>query len=306
MGRTLTPERQKQKSDAIRIRQELGWSERQIMAHLSLPRRTIRRYVGHNSEAKVGHNNGHLALNTVHVMDCLEGMKRLPHEYIDLVFADPPYNIGVDYGNGNSPLDRHDAYYDWCSEWFRAVERLLKPGGAFYFMHYTEHCAYLLPRLRALRFTFQHWIAWHYPTNIGHSPNNWTRSHRSILFCTKGKTPAYFNGLADPQPYRNPTDKRIRENLKTRPGVTPYDLWEYNLVKNVSKDKSSWPNQIPVALVERIIKVSCPPDGIVCDPFMGSGTTAVAAVKNNRKWIGFDIIAESKAETEARLGALQI
>ena len=80
--------------------------------------------------------------------------------------------------------------------------------------------------------------------------------------------------------------------------------WVYNLVKNVSKDKTSWPNQIPVALVERIIKVSCPPDGIVCDPFMGSGTTAVAAVKNNRKWIGFDIMAESKAETEARLGTL--
>lgn len=269
------------------------------------------KYLGKNpqpflNEASMSRNKGPLVLNTVHTTDCLEGMKRLPREYIDLVFADPPYNIGVDYGNGSSSLDRHDAYYDWCSEWFRAVERVLKPGGAFYLMHYPEHCAYLLPRLRALRFAFQRWIIWHYSTNIGQSPNNWTRSHRAILFCTKGEAPAYFTGLADPQPYRNPTDKRIQENLKTRPGVTPYDVWEYNLVKNVSKDKTSWPNQIPVALVERIIKVSCPPDGIVCDPFMGSGTTAVAAVKNNRKWIGFDIMAESKAETESRLGTLQI
>lgn len=304
MARTLTPERQKLKQDAIRLHQELGWSNRAIAAHLRIPRRTIDGWVGNNSTPRVGKNNGLLALNTVHIMDCIEGMRRLPHEYVDLVFTDPPYNIGVDYGNGNSSLDRHDAYYDWCSEWFRGVERILRFGGSFYLMQYPEQCAYLLPRLRGLRFSFRRWLTWHYPTNVGQSPNNWTRSHRAILFCTKGEPPAYFNGLADPQPYRNPTDKRIKENLKERPGVTPYDVWQYNLVKNVSRDKTSWPNQIPVTLVERIIKVSCPPDGIVCDPFIGSGTTAVAATKHGRQWIGFDLNPESKAETEKRLGAL--
>jgi site-specific DNA-methyltransferase (adenine-specific) len=98
----------------------------------------------------VARNKGFLALNTVHVMDCLGGMERLPHEYVDLVFADPPYNIGVDYGNGSSSLDRHDAYYDWCSEWFRAVERVLRQGGTFYLMHYPEHVAYLLQAIPKL------------------------------------------------------------------------------------------------------------------------------------------------------------
>lgn len=300
----MTPDRQKLKQDAIRLRQELGWSERQIAGQLNVPRPTINVWLADNPKRTVAKNNGLLALNTVHIMDCIEGMRRLPHEYVDLVFTDPPYNIGVDYGNGNSSLDRHDAYYDWCSEWFRGVERILRFGGSFYLMQYPEQCAYLLPRLRGLRFSFRRWLTWHYPTNVGQSPNNWTRSHRAILFCTKGEPPAYFNGLADPQPYRNPTDKRIKENLKERPGVTPYDVWQYNLVKNVSRDKTSWPNQIPVTLVERIIKVSCPPDGIVCDPFIGSGTTAVAATKHGRQWIGFDLNPESKAETEKRLGAL--
>jgi len=237
-------------------------------------------------------------------MDCVQGMAMLPHNSIDLVFADPPYNIGVSYGNGDTFNDRHEAYNEWCQLWFEAVFRILKLGGSFYAVHYPEVCASWLPRLKA-RFTFHRWITWHYPTNIGQSPNNWTRSHRTILFCTKGKIPAFFNGLADPQDYRNPTDKRIQENLKERPGVTPYDVWEYNLVKNVSTDKTSWPNQIPLALVERIIKVSCLPNGIVCDPFLGSGTTAVAAFKNNRQWIGFDILTESKTKTEKRLGKLQ-
>ena len=303
MARTLTPERQKLKRDAIRLRQELRWTERQIANHLSLPQPTIHVWLINNSVSRVIKNNGVLPLGSVHIMDCRKGMDSLPHDYVDVVFADPPYNIGVNYGNGAS-TDRHDAYYDWCSEWCRAVERILVQGGAFYLMHYPEQCADLLPRLRALRLTLQRWIVWHYPTNIGQSPGNWTRSHRTILFCTKGDKPRYFDGLADPQAYRNPTDKRIQENLKTRPGVVPYDVWEYNLVKNVSADKTSWANQLPLSLVERILKVSCPPSGIVCDPFMGSGTTAVAATKNGRQWIGFDIMPESKQQTGRRLGQL--
>lgn len=304
MARTLSPERQRLRQDAIRLRQELGWPERKIAEHLSLPCSTIHGYLLNNPIAKMLKNDDVLDLGLVHIRDCVKGMAKLAHDFVDLIFADPPYNLGVNYGNG-ATIDRHDAYYDWCADWGRATWRILKPGGALYLMQYPEHCAYLLPRLRALRFTFQRWIVWHYPTNIGQSPDNWTRSHRAILFLTKGDKPAYFDGLADPQPYRNPNDKRIQENLKSRPGVVPYDVWtQYNLVKNVSTDKTCWPNQIPVALVERIIKVSCPPDGLVCDPFMGSGTTAVAAAKNGRRWIGFDTSLESKTETEKRIGAL--
>jgi DNA modification methylase len=235
-------------------------------------------------------------------MDCVDGMGKLPHESVDLVFADPPYNLGVSYGNGHFSTDRHAAYIEWSHRWFEAVYRILKPGGSFYVMQYPEVCALWLPRLTAI-FTFQRWITWHYPTNIGQAPNNWTRSHRAILFCTKGIEPNYFDGIADAQPYRNPTDKRIKELIANgAPGVTPYDTWAYNLVKNVSEDKTSWPNQIPVQLIERIIKVSCPKEGVACDPFMGSGSTAVAAAKNNRTWIGFDTLDTSKEETERRIG----
>lgn len=86
--------------DAIRIRQELGWSNRRIATQLSLPEATIRLWLYNNSEAKVRRNGTPLVPNTVYCMDCLDGLRQLPHDSIDLVFADPPYNIGVDYGNG--------------------------------------------------------------------------------------------------------------------------------------------------------------------------------------------------------------
>lgn len=291
MARRLTTERQKLKADAIRIRRELGWSIDRIAEHLTIHRSTIYLWVSKNSERGKSKNTPPLTPNNIYHMDCLDGLSRLPHDSVDLVFADPPYNIGVDYGNGNNLSDRHEAYIDWCAEWFQATYRVLKPGGAFYTMHYPEVCAYWLPRLRALRFNLQRWITWYYPTNVGQSPSNWTRSHRTILYCIKGSTPRAFNGLADPQPYRNPTDRRIQENLKSRPGVVPYDTWEYDLVKNVSREKQRTgpPNQVPEALLRRIIVTSSHPGDLVVDPFSGNGTTPYVAYKEGRQYIAFDL-----------------
>lgn len=302
MTRTLTPERQKLKQDAIQLRQELGWTERRIAEHLSLPCSTIHGYLLNNVTPTPLKNNTHLTPNNIHCMNCLVGLSHLAHDSVDLIFADPPYNLGVNYGNGNS--DKHEAYLDWCVEWFKAIYRVLKPGGAFYTVHYPEICAYWLPRLRALRFNLQRWITWHYPTNVGQSQNNWTRSHRTILYCIKGDAPRVFNGLADPQPYRNPTDKRIQENLKTRPGVVPYDTWEYDLVKNVSREKQlkGPPNQIPEALVRRVIVTSSNPGDLVLDPFSGSGTTAYVAHREGRQYMAFDINPDFVKVARQRLG----
>jgi len=100
MARKLTPERQKLRLDAIRIRQELGWSIDKIAVYLSLPPTTIARWVSHNPEARLPHNTAPLSPDNIYCMDCLDGLRRLPHDSVDLVFADPPYNIGVDYGKG--------------------------------------------------------------------------------------------------------------------------------------------------------------------------------------------------------------
>ncbi len=242
---------------------------------------------------------GEWPLNQVSIVDVIEGLRGLPTESIDLVFTDPPYNLGKNYGE-NIP-DKFDKYWGWCGQWFIEISRVLKKGGSFYSIQYPGACAQWKQMLDML-LDFRRWITWVYNINSS-AKNNWRCSQRTILFYTKGE-PKHFDGLADGEPYKNPDDKRVKKLNPLEQGVTPTDVWEYQLVKNVSQEKTQWPNQLPLALAERIIKVSSMPGDVVLDPFMGSGTTAEGAFKNNRDWIGFDLNPDSIKVTGERIGKL--
>ncbi len=237
----------------------------------------------------------------VYTTDVLEGLRALPSESVHLVFTDPPYNLGVDYGTEDPDKQKHEDYMAWCDTWMQECARVLADGGSLYVMHYPEVCAQWMLVMDELGLTLRRWITWVYPCNVGQSDRNWTRAQRTILFATKGDN-FTFHTLGDPQPFRNPEDKRIQKLIERgQEGVTPYDWWEYDLVKNVSADKTTWPNQLPVELVERVVNTSSNEGDLVLDPFMGSGTTAVAAAKNNRQWIGFDENPRSAEITGGRI-----
>lgn len=245
-----------------------------------------------------------LACGEVYHLDVIEGLRKLKPKSVGLIFADPPYNLGVDYDQTAGDRKSSEEYRDWCWQWLTECGRVLADSGSLYVMQYPEVCASWVPIIEGINLTLRRWISWVYPSNVGQSPNNWTRAHRAILFATKGDDYT-FNADADPQPFRNPNDKRIKKLIADgQKGVTPYDWWEYDLVKNVSKQKTNWPNQLPLALLERIIKTSSDQGDIVLDPFMGSGTTAEVATRNKREWLGFDIDPKSAEETAARLEEL--
>lgn len=220
--------------------------------------------------------------------DSLEIMGKIPSESIDLIITDPPFNIGKDYGGVYKDKKKFDEYIEWCKEWLLECIRLLKKDGSLYLFNYPENNAYLLPFLQQ-HMVFKRWMTWHYPTNTGHSKTNFTRTQHSILFFTKTKEHK-FNRMDVAEPYKNPTDKRIQERLKNGSnGRTPYDVFQFNLVKNVSKDKTPHPCQIPVPLLKIFIKASSNEGDIVLDPFAGSFSTCVASKELNRNSIGIDI-----------------
>jgi len=220
--------------------------------------------------------------------DCIKELKKLKKESVDLIITDPPFNIGKNYGKYKDRLHK-PKYLEWCKKWLTECIRVLKDGGALYLFNYPENNAYLMPFLDE-RLTFKRWMTWHYPTNTGMSPTNFTRTQHSILFYIKGKKPKVFNKKEIAMPYKNPTDKRIKLLLKNgSKGRTPYDVFHFNIVKNVSKDKTSHPCQIPRELIKIFIKASSKKGYLVLDPFGGSFTTSVAAKELDRNSISMEI-----------------
>lgn len=228
-------------------------------------------------------------VNINHVIpgDCLDVIKKISDEFVDLIVTDPPFNIGKNYKTYKDRMTK-EGYIKWCETWLAECIRILKPHGSLYLFNYPENNAYLMPFLDK-HMVFKRWMTWHYPTNTGMSPTNYTRTQHSILFYAKTEK-ATWNKNVIAEPYRNPTDKRILERIKNgSSGKTPYDVFVYNIVKNVNKDKTEHVCQLPVELVEIFIKASSNEGDLVFDPFMGSGTVAVAAKKLDRNYLGCEM-----------------
>lgn len=219
--------------------------------------------------------------------DCLKKLKKISNNSVDLIVTDPPFNIGKKYGKYKDNLP-HEKYIKWCKQWLTECIRVLKPTGSLYLFNYPRNNAYLAPFLDK-QLKFRRWMTWHYPTNTGHSKRNYTRTQHSILFYTKSDKYT-FNRKEIAQPYKNPNDKRIKELIKNGSnGRAPYDVFHFNIVKNVSKDKTSHPCQLPKELVKIFIKASSKPGDWVLDPFAGSFTVNVAAKEIGRNSIGIEL-----------------
>jgi len=249
-------------------------------------------------------NNNHFLVNG----DSLKILKKIPDNTIDLIITDPPYNVGLDYGPYYKDRKKRDEYFSWCKEWLKEIARILSKKGSFYLISYPEINARLLSYIEDdLKLKFRRWITWHYPTNIGHSKKNFTRSQRSIMFFTKTNNYT-FNRENIIQHYKNPEVKKIKERIKNgSKGRTSYDLLRFldlielskgmidvldiNLLKNVSKDRfnKKHPCQLPLELLRIFVKVSSNKNDLVLDPFAGTFTLSAVAEELNRNSIGIEI-----------------
>lgn len=203
-----------------------------------------------------------------------------------LIITDPPYNIGWKYSNKVN--DRKINYDDWCMEWAEECFKVLTNHGVFCIINYPENNNLLYARLIERGYNFIQQLIWDYPTNVGHSKTKYTRTYRTILIFSKSKNYT-FNPIK--QPYKNPKDKRIIQRIKEGyEGTNHYDVFTYNLCKNVSKDKKrNGINQLPRELVEMLIKTYSDPYDFILDPFAGNMTVPNIAYEWCRDATGIDI-----------------
>lgn len=268
--------------------------------------------------------------------DCLTLMARWPEDSVDLVFADPPYNIGFEYDKYKDRRADED-YLAWTYRWIDGCVRLLKPTGSIYILIGDEYAAETRVHLKKLqsqgKLLFRNWIIWHY-TFGQNCKAKFNRSHAHLFYCVgsaavngKGEAksgitsdpPFVFNRQAVAVPSARQTtyaDKRANAGGKL-PDDTWYlrpqeatgthfgpgeDTWYQSRLCGTFKERQGWhPCQLPESLLERIVAVSSNEGDLVFDPFGGSGTTLAVAKKMGRQWLGCELSEDYRERALARI-----
>jgi len=226
--------------------------------------------------------------NRVFLKDIMALLKELPDESIDMVYGDPDYNVGVKYGD-KSYTKSFNEYIEWYIQLARESLRVLKHTGNMFLVNYPKQNAYLRVKYLDGACCKVSDYAWVYNTNVGHSPRRFTTAHRSILHCQKTENNKFYKDNVAVQ-YKNPTDKRILRNLANgSKGRMPYDWFYFDLVKNVSKEKTFHACQIPQKLSELLIKSCTMPSDVVLVLFGGSGSEIEVCKILNRQYISAEI-----------------
>lgn len=226
--------------------------------------------------------------------DAIEEMRKLENASVDLVVADPPYNLGKNYGN-NHDAREFDEYILFSREWLNEAHRLLKPHGTLYVFMGFRYISYLYDILdRKLQMSFNSWIVWHYTQGMGKT-KGFSPRHDDILMFTKSEKSKFnLDAVRVPQKYY-----RDRNNMR---GANPGDVWEFSHVHYCNGNRQNHPTQKPEGLIERMVLASSDEGDIVLDPFFGSGTTLRVCQQLRRKSIGIEINPDYASMTNDRLG----
>lgn len=231
-------------------------------------------------------------LNKIFNEDMLKGIAQVPNDFVDLIVTDPPYCLGKDYGNNSDKLKPKD-YLEWSKKWIDAIIPKLKNTGSFYIFLTWQHSPEIFSYMKTKMIMLNEIIWDRKVPSMGGSTRKFSSVHDNIGFFVKTKN-YYFDIDSVRIPYDPETKKARTRSIFVgkkwlEVGYNPKDLWSVTRIHAEDPERENHPTQKPLEIIERIIKVSCPEQGVVLDPFMGTGTTAVACIKLNRNYIGFEI-----------------
>lgn len=267
---------------------------------------------------KTFHSLSRIELDRVYAGDCLSLLHRVevlhPNGLFDLAFADPPYNLHKSYGQWDDALV-DQKYLDWCNTWLDGMVATLKPGGSLFVLNLPKwaihHAAFLDRRL-----DFRHWIAW---DALSDPRGKLMPAHYALLWFTKpgGKPVCNYSPVGEKARagFVVPPDSleyclrakciQQRKALGDDVKVELTDIWsDIHRIKH-KRDRDAHPCQLPEKLLERIIKLTTRPGDVVFDPFGGAGTTAIAALKLQRKFVVTELDPDYVRITNEKLAAMR-
>jgi site-specific DNA-methyltransferase (adenine-specific) len=225
--------------------------------------------------------------------DALEALRKIPDNSIDLIFADPPYNIGKNFNGKIEKWDTEESYLEWCYEWLDLCVQKLKPNGSFYVMTATQFMPYFDIHLRR-KLTILSRLVWSYDSSGVQAKKYYGSMYEPILFCVKDKNNYTFNTNDILVEAKTGAKRKLIDYRKAVPTVynsekVPGNVWEFSRVRYRMDEYENHPTQKPIALLERIIRASSNQGDIVLDPFSGTFTTCYVAKNLGRNSIGIEL-----------------
>jgi site-specific DNA-methyltransferase (adenine-specific) len=219
-------------------------------------------------------------------------MSNIPDDSMDMVFADPPFNLKKKYNHYEDSKEKEE-YLNWCNQWINETVRIMKPTGSIFIHNIPRWLTHFAEHLNEIAY-FRHWISW----DSGGAPMGRTLlpNHYGILFYTKSKSPKEFkfNDIRAPHKRCRICKGFLKDYGGKKDQMHPFgmllsDVWtDIHRIRH-KKRRDKHPCQLPTPLLERLILMSTDEGDIILDPFIGTGTTAVAAKRLGRKYIGIDI-----------------
>jgi adenine-specific DNA-methyltransferase len=230
---------------------------------------------------------------TILAGDCLSVLKDgVAERSVDLIFADPPYNIGKQFANFKDSWPSDDQYAEWCYGWLDLCVAKLKPTGTMYVMTSTQSMPYLDLYIRR-RLTVLSRIVWHYDSSGVQAKSKFGSMYEPILHCVVDPDHCTFNGDDVRVEARTGAKRKLIDYRKPTPTLynttkIPGNVWYFPRVRYRMDEYENHPSQKPETLLERIILASSNPGDLVLDPFSGTFTTSAVAQKLKRRSLGIE------------------
>ncbi len=226
------------------------------------------------------------------LIDALQGIPSLPDSSLDLVIADPPYGLGKDYGNDSDKKTAKD-FLDWMEKWLLLMIPKLKDSGSLYIFTTWRYSPEIFVFLKQQMLMINEIIWDRKVPSMGGTTRKYSSVHDTIGFFAKTKK-YYFDLDSIRIPYDAKTKKARTRSIFVGQkwlelGYNPKDVWSISRLHRLHAERFDHPTQKPLEIIERMVKASCPPNGIVLDPFAGAGTTVEACIRNKRHYIAFEI-----------------
>lgn len=248
--------------------------------------------------------------NNIYIGDCIELLKEIDDNSVDLIIADPPYNIGKNFGPKSKVWNDLDLWYNWCKEWIDLSLKKLKPTGSIFIYGIHNYLCYLQVYLMQQKMIYRRQFIWYYENGFSGYTKMPAAFYEPLLWFSKSNE---FTFHQIREPYKS--TERLKNKITKKDGTiwTPNpegriagDVWNFPVLagKRFADEKVDHPTQKPLSISNRIVKHFSNEGDLILIPFAGSGSECVAAKLNNRNYIGFEINEKYIPIIEERLNSI--